>query len=134
MAQDENEQTEASDDASGPGNAQLDVQSIADYAMEMVQAQAKSHPFRTVGVALGVGYVLGGGVPKFLVRLGLLAAGRLVADAITAEGLRTLSSNLMGAGDDDAEAEPPQGGRQSRAKNGHHRKRSASSERTARRA
>ncbi|HET6584647.1 MAG TPA: hypothetical protein VFG69_14410 [Nannocystaceae bacterium] len=129
MAQDDNEQngSEADDGETG---RQLDVQSIADYALEMVQEQAKSHPFRTVGLAMGVGYVLGGGVPKFVVRLGLLAAGRLMADAITAEGLRTLSSNLTGAGEDDAE---PSHARTSRAKNGHHRKR-ANGEHPARRA
>lgn len=115
---------------SGAGEGQLDVQSIANYAMEMVQDQAKSHPFRTIGVAMGVGYVLGGGVPKFLVRLGMLAAGRLMADAITTEGLRSLTGNLT---EDEDEAEkPPQG--QSRAKNGHHRKRATGGERPARRA
>jgi hypothetical protein len=136
MAQDENERTETGGDTGDNerGDAQLDVHSIADYAIETIQEQAKRHPFRTVGVAMGVGYVLGGGVPKFLVRLGLLAAGRLMADAVMAEGLRTLSTQTMGAGDDDAEAEPPQGGRQSRAKNGHQRKRSASTERPTRRA
>ena len=136
MAQDDNEQPEVGSDSSetGAGNGQLDVQSIADYAMERVQEQAKSHPFRTLGLAMGVGYVLGGGVPKFLVRLGMLAAGRLMADAITAEGLRTLSSNLIG-GDDDADSEQPQSKPQARAKNGHHRsKRGATGERQTRRA
>jgi hypothetical protein len=136
MAQDDNEQpTAGSDDGeAGRGDQQLDVRSIADYAMEQVQEQARTHPFRTLGLAMGVGYVLGGGVPKFLVRLGLLAAGRLMADAVTAEGLRTLSTNLMGADDDaDLAAGQPPGERQPRAKNGHHRRRGASSERHARR-
>ena len=132
MADDQNDQNEAAGNSSESGSTQLDIQSIADYALEMVQDQARSHPFRTVGVAMGVGYVLGGGLPKLVVRLGMLAAGRLMADAITAEGLRTLSSNWTGGADDDADQR--QSGQSGRAKNGHHRKRSANSERSAGRA
>jgi hypothetical protein len=110
------------------------VRSIAAYAVEKVEEQARSHPFRTLGVAMGVGYVLGGGIPKILVRLGLLAAGRVLTDAITTEGLRSLSTNLMGAtdGEDEDQAQSTGGARGGRAKNGHQRKRQGA-ERHARR-
>jgi len=139
MAQDDDDQTQAGSEnaQSGSENAQmgeqsgaLDVQSTLDYALEMVQDQARTHPFRTLGIAASVGYVLGGGVPKILVRLGLLFAGRIMTDAIATEGLRSLSTNLMGEPDETgAEESAPQ---QRRSKNGHHRKR-AQGERSARR-
>jgi hypothetical protein len=130
MAQDDNEQTQAGSENAemGQGGA-LDVQGTLDYALEMVQDQAKNHPMRTLGIAMGVGYVLGGGVPKILVRLGLLFAGRIMTDAIATEGLRSLSTNLMGEQGGD---EQMAGAQQPRSKNGHHRKR-GQGERQARR-
>lgn len=118
-------------DDSQAGGA-LDVQSIADYAMEMVQDQCKNHPFRTLGVAMGVGYVLGGGLPKFLVRLGMLAAGRVLADAVTIEGVRTLAGDMMGQDDEESGQDRSQQGAQARPRNGHHKKRNTT-ERQARR-
>jgi hypothetical protein len=112
------------------GGGALDVQSIADYAMELVQDQCKTHPFRTMGVAMGVGYVLGGGIPKFLVRLGMLAAGRILADAVTIEGVRTLAGDVMGQEAEGGQDDRPRG--QARSRNGHHRKR-GQGERQARR-
>ena len=132
MAQDDDDQTQAGSENADMGeqSGALDVQSTLDYALEMVQDQARTHPLRTLGIAAGVGYVLGGGVPKILVRLGLLFAGRIMTDAIATEGLRSLSTNLMGEQD---EAGAEQGARQqARSKNGHHRKR-AQGERSARR-
>ena len=123
MAQNEDDQTQ--DDAESSGT--LHLQSSLDTALEMVEGQAREHPFRTLGIAMGVGYVLGGGMPKFLVRLGMLAAGRVLTDAITAEGLRTLTGNLGAPVDDDA----PTTGR-ARGQNGHARKRSPARERQAR--
>jgi len=113
------------------GGGALDVQSIADYAMELVQDQCKNHPFRTLGVAAGVGYVLGGGLPKFLVRLGMLAAGRVLADAVTIEGVRTLAGDVMGPEMEEGQGRSQEGA-QARPRNGHHRKRSPG-ERQARR-
>ena len=135
MAQDDDDQGlgggETADQGGmgGQGGA-LDVQSTLDYAMEMVQEQVRTHPLRTLGIAAGVGYVLGGGVPKILVRLGMLAAGRIMTDAIATEGLRSLSTNLMGEEDESGADQP--NARQPRAKNGHHRKR-GQGERQARR-
>ena len=64
------------------------LQQAADQATEAVRDQLEKRPFVVLGVAAGVGYVLGGGLPTFLtralVRIGLRAAttaavGRLVA-------------------------------------------------------
>ncbi len=122
MAQQDDDEMKGGDSAEA---GSLDLQSTLDTALEMVESQARAHPFRTVGVAMGVGYVLGGGLPKFLVRLGMLAAGRMLTDAITAEGLRTLVGNVEG--DDDATPTARQ-----RPHNGHHRKRAPTRERQAR--
>lgn len=122
MAQnDDNEMQDGESETSS-----LDLQSTLDTALEMVETQAREHPFRTLGIAMGVGYVLGGGLPKMLVRLGMLAAGRVLTDAITAEGLRTLAGNLPGGEDEETSAT----GR-SRGHNGHNRKRSSARERRA---
>jgi hypothetical protein len=125
MAQNENEDTQVADDPMESGS--IDLQATLDTALELVETQAKEHPFRTLGIAMGLGYVLGGGLPKILVRLGMLAAGRVLTDAITAEGLRTLSNNLGGVdGEDKATASGK------RTPNGHHRKRAPARERQAR--
>jgi hypothetical protein len=131
MAQDDNDQAQGGgENAEQGGQGALDVQSTVDYALELIQDQARTHPMRTLGVAAGIGYVLGGGVPKILVRLGLLFAGRLVTDAIATEGLRSLSGNLMG--DQDEGGTEQASAQQPRSKNGHHRKR-GQGERQARR-
>ena len=52
MAQDDNDQTQrggeyASDTAEQGQGGALDVQSTLDYALELVQDQARNHPVRT---------------------------------------------------------------------------------------
>jgi hypothetical protein len=120
MAQEDNEQTQGGGETAEQGGA-LDVQFTLDYALELVQDQARNHPMRTLGIAAGIGYVLGGGVPKILVRLGMLFAGRIMTDAIATEGLRSLSTNLMGEQEEGGAGQPS--AQQPRSKNGHHRKR-----------
>lgn len=54
---------------------------IADAA-ETIAAEARAHPYRTVGIAFAVGYVLGGGVPRFAVRMATTAALRTLGRAV----------------------------------------------------
>jgi hypothetical protein len=89
----------------------IDLAAVGSQALDLIHRQATEHPLRTVGIAMGVGYVLGGGIPKVLVRLGMLAAGKALSQAATIEGARALAGLLQGrTGDDegstDGESEP----------------------------
>lgn len=59
----------------------IDVGALLDVASAQIVEQARRHPVRTLGIAFGVGYVLGGGLPRFAVRM---AAGALLRTAGTA--------------------------------------------------
>ena len=59
----------------------IDVGALLDVAATQIAEQAREHPVRTLGIAFGVGYVLGGGLPNFAVRM---AAGALLRTAGTA--------------------------------------------------
>lgn len=59
----------------------IDVGALLDVATTQIVEQARQHPVRTLGIAFGVGYVLGGGLPRFAVRM---AAGALLRTAGTA--------------------------------------------------
>lgn len=59
----------------------IDVGALLDVATTQIAEQAREHPVRTLGIAFGVGYVLGGGLPRFAVRM---AAGALLRTAGTA--------------------------------------------------
>ncbi|HET6583264.1 MAG TPA: hypothetical protein VFG69_07450 [Nannocystaceae bacterium] len=64
----------------------IDVRALLDVATTQIAEQAREHPVRTLGVAFGVGYVLGGGLPRFAVRLAgaalLRTAGRAMLGAL----------------------------------------------------
>jgi len=60
----------------------FDPMMLAASAADLVSAQARSHPYRTLGIAFGVGYVLGGGLPRFVVRMAGMAALRSLTHAI----------------------------------------------------
>ncbi|HWB82384.1 MAG TPA: hypothetical protein VG755_45795, partial [Nannocystaceae bacterium] len=123
MANDEEEmQAEVVDD--GEDRDAVDLQEMGDRALQLVQRQATQHPLRTVGIAMGVGYVLGGGVPKLFVRLGMIAAGRALSRAATIEGMRVMANMLRGHEDEPAAEEAPTAAPPtSERRNGHRRKR-----------
>jgi hypothetical protein len=60
----------------------FDVHGALDFVVGRVREQAHAHPLRTLGVAAGVGYVLGRGVPSIVVRLGMVAMARLATDSL----------------------------------------------------
>ncbi len=64
-----------------PDDDGIDVGALLDVATTQIVEQARQHPVRTLGIAFGVGYVLGGGLPRFAVRM---AAGALLRTAGTA--------------------------------------------------
>jgi hypothetical protein len=65
-----------------PEDAPIDPMMLVASAAEHVADQARRHPYRTLGIALGVGYVLGGGLPRFVVRMAGMAALRSVGHAL----------------------------------------------------
>lgn len=53
-------------------------------ALDRVRDQARAHPGAALGIGAGIGYVLGGGVPKFWVMLAMAATGGLFGYALPA--------------------------------------------------
>jgi len=102
------------EDREGEGEGGFDPAELAAAAAELVTEQARAHPYRTVAAAFGVGYVLGGGVPRFVVRLAAMALVRAAGQAVVSSGVaRDLLERTV------------QGGRRSGA-NGHTRRKYAS--------
>lgn len=82
---------------------------IAAAAITRVEHEARHHPLRTVGIAIGVGAVLGGGLPRFATRMGVVLGARVLFDAFVRRGLAEFAAM---AGDDDgarAGANPSRG-------------------------
>lgn len=50
--------------------------------LQVVAEQTRTHPVRTLGAAFGIGYVLGGGVPSFVMRLLGIAMMRSAATMV----------------------------------------------------
>jgi hypothetical protein len=66
----------------GDADDGIDVRALLDVATTQIAEQAREHPVRTLGVAFSVGYVLGGGVPRFVVRLAGAALMRTAGQAV----------------------------------------------------
>lgn len=115
----------------------IDFAEVANAALERIAEQAITHPLRTLGIAAGVGYTLGRGVPTFVVRLGMVFGARLVTNALVSASLEQLGATMRGEGDDDdgdIEAQEVTGtnGGGKRRSNGRERRRAAASQATAR--
>jgi hypothetical protein len=94
-------------------------------AAEQIAAETRAHPARTLGVAFGVGYVLGGGIPRFAVRLGTMALLRKAGEMLLESGvLATVAHRFLHARDSADLSEPVQN-------NGHRRRRHAAPKRSA---
>lgn len=65
---------------------------IAAAAITRVEHEARKHPLRTVGIAIGVGAVLGGGLPRFATRMGVVLGARVLFDAFLRRGLAELAT------------------------------------------
>jgi hypothetical protein len=60
----------------------FDPAELATAAVELIVDQARTYPARTIGIAFGIGYVLGGGVPRFAVRLAGVAIARSITETV----------------------------------------------------
>ncbi|MBC8070833.1 MAG: hypothetical protein IAG13_21075 [Deltaproteobacteria bacterium] len=76
----------------------LDPAALLAVASELIVEQARSNPLRTLGIAFGVGYVLGGGVPRFLVRMAINAGMRSASAGLLASGALTQLASQFGVG------------------------------------
>ena len=66
-------------------------------AAEHIAEQTRLHPLRTLGIAFGTGWVLGGGVPRFVVRMAVAAGLRTAARAvIQSEAAAELAHRVLG--------------------------------------
>lgn len=61
------------------------IDDIARDATAILAQQAHENPYRTVLIAAGVGYVLGGGVPRWAIRMGVSLGARMAMSAALAE-------------------------------------------------
>jgi len=61
------------------------LEQIATQATQFLVDEARRNPYRTVAVAAGVGYVLGGGIPRWAMRMGFNAAVRMAMAAAAAK-------------------------------------------------
>lgn len=93
-------------------DAGIDIQALVEVASHEIAEQARRHPVRTLGIAFGVGYVLGGGLPRFMVKLAgaalLRTAGNAMLDRLP---WTELVGGAMGGapGPDDTESTPSNG-------------------------
>jgi len=78
-------------------DARVDPSALVLSAAEHIAAEARRNPLRTLGIAFGAGWVLGGGVPKFVVRMAVVAGVRTAARAIiTSDAAAELASRVLG--------------------------------------
>ena len=70
-----------------------DVIGLVNETQEFARRQLIVRPYATLGVCAAVGYVLGAGVPRWLIRLAVPVIGRAVATSITS----SISSGISAA-------------------------------------
>lgn len=72
--------------ANEPGEAQaMDPVEVAMALAAELEENVRARPLVTLGAAFGVGYVLGGGVPNFVLRAGGVVALRFMASRAMSE-------------------------------------------------
>lgn len=60
----------------------IDAATLLVLAAGLVRDRLQAHPASTLAAAVGVGYVLGGGIPDIAVRLGLATAARVIGGEV----------------------------------------------------
>jgi hypothetical protein len=92
----EPDEDDGSDHREAPAGG-IDPAALVNGAVETIAAEARAHPYRTVGIAFAVGYVLGGGVPRFAVRMATTAALRALGRAVlTSDAVADLARGALG--------------------------------------
>ena len=74
------------------------LRDLAGDLRRVARGRLRDHPYLTLGVAAGCGYVLGGGLPRAFTRLALMGAARVaLAQAIGAAAQTRVASPDDGA-------------------------------------
>lgn len=84
------------------------AEKIVEYSKDLpqiIEREIKNHPYRTVGVAAGVGFGVGAVVGSRLFRMALLATGGFLASEVARGRMKKLIEELASAIDDDSETE-----------------------------
>ncbi len=65
-----------------------EVERRSDEVANFLRQEVQAAPYRTLGLALAAGYVLGGGLTPGLVRLLIMTGGRAMAGNVLAAAVR----------------------------------------------
>ena len=68
-----------------------DVELQSQEVARVLRREVQAAPYRTLGVALAAGYVLGGGLTPTVMRLIMTAGGRAIAGSVLAAAFRGAS-------------------------------------------
>lgn len=78
---------------------EFDPSALAAGVAVAVASQVRHRPIQCVAIALGTGYVLGGGVPRFVVRVAMVAGLRALGRAVlTSEAVAEIAINALRGG------------------------------------
>ena len=69
------------------------VQEIADGCSAVARDQLKRQPYVVIAIAAGIGYVLGGGLPRGVVRRLMMLGGRVMLEGAIANFAATVSGS-----------------------------------------
>ena len=59
-----------------------DFRGVTDELTSMLRSHVEQRPYVTLGAAAAMGYVLGGGLPRWMVKLGFAVGGRMLVDRL----------------------------------------------------
>ncbi len=91
-----NENEEAPTAGRRPGTDERDLSSLVHSAADYLSEHTRRYPYRTLGIAVAIGVVLGGGLPRFAVRMMGRAALRAAGHAIlTSEAIVGISRGIF---------------------------------------
>ena len=68
-----------------------ELEAIAAATVRTVQHAVSEHPFATVAASVGAGYVLGAGLPSWLVRAGAAVSTRVVMREVIAAAVASMT-------------------------------------------
>lgn len=72
-----------------------DVIGLVSETQEFARAQLTVRPYTTLGMCAAIGYLLGAGLPRWLIRAAVPIVGRAVATSLTS----AISSGIAAAGE-----------------------------------
>ena len=78
-------------------DTRVDPGALMLSAAEQIASETRRHPLRTLGIAFGAGWVLGGGVPRVVMRMAIVAGVRAAARAVlTSEAAAEVAHRVVG--------------------------------------